>query len=267
MGLWINEFSSYSSDDWVEIYNDSSDPVTLGIYQLRDETESHNITLVGEIAPRGFVVVDYNNYLNKGGDTIKLVSASNKDNIFDQVQYGSSGDDVAAPGDGQSAGRSSDGDTQWVIFATDSKEHSNNDSSVVPTITPTPSKTPTPVNSPTPKNTPTPTKAPTPIKSGQASVEDEITEKNNPSVKRKTAKTSSSTRTSVASMSGMPTSILGASKSALSKAATKSASNKKRVLIDSAKQDGNLMGVFFVVGAAFLLGCGILIYLKKKKAQ
>lgn len=273
--LWINEFFSYGSDDWVEIYNDNSDPVNLGTYQLRDETESHNVTLSGDIASGGFFIVEYNNYLNIGGDTIKLVSVNDESNVLDQVQYGSSGNDVLAPKSGQSAGRSSDGGSQWVIFLTDSKENSNNDSSVVPTITPTPSKTPTPTNSPTPKKTPTPTKAPTATKIPTVTKVPTLTKSSQTSTKKSGDANSEegdedtfavAKITKSASLSGYPTAVLGASNAAKSKLSTTPKVKKRDILVKEASTTSPVIW-FLIGGALLLLVCGILVFLKMKKRK
>ncbi len=161
----INEFSSSTSDDWIEIYNPDSMAIDLSNFKLRDSTENNQLDLSGVLAPQGFIIFDWANKLNNGGDIIRLVQVS--DNLsVDQVTYGNQGG-LIAPGIDQSAGRLTDGGSVWTIFTTSSKNSSNNSSAIFTPPTPTPSKTPTPTKSPpTPKPvTNSATKSPSIVKS------------------------------------------------------------------------------------------------------
>ncbi len=160
----INEFSSGTSDDWIEIYNPDSVMIDLSNYRIRDSTENNKLDLSGNLAPLGLIVFEWANKLNNGGDIIKLIQISDN-SIVDQVTYGNQGG-LIAPEINQSAGRASDGATNWTIFTAPSKNSSNNSSSIFTPPTPTPSKTPTPTKTPpTPKTaTNPPTKTPTPTK-------------------------------------------------------------------------------------------------------
>lgn len=165
--LYINEFSSGSSDsDWVEIYNSDSTSVDLSGYILRD-SNSNKLDLAGTIGANSFVSFDWNSKLNNDGDTIRLLKVD--ESAVDQVSYGSSAN-VPAPSSSQTAGRQPDGTSNWVLFSSNTRNASNNSSSVVPTPTATPTNTPTPAptNTPTPSPTPTPTPThtptPTPVK-------------------------------------------------------------------------------------------------------
>lgn len=170
--LYINEFSSEGSSDWVEIYNSDATSVDLSLWRLRDSTSSNKVDLTGTIDANGFASFDFGDNLNNGGDTIRLVLKTDENNSISQVVYGTPGD-LGIPASGQTGGRNPDGSSNWVILASASKGSSNNSSSVVPTNTPTPtdapspSKTPTPTKSPTTAPTSTPVKSPTPtVKAG-----------------------------------------------------------------------------------------------------
>ncbi len=161
----INEFSSSTSDDWIEIYNPDSIAIDLSNFKIRDSTENNKLDLSGILTPQSFIIFDWANKLNNSGDIIRLVQVS--DNLtVDQVAYGNQGG-LIAPGIDQSAGRLTDGGGIWTIFTTSSKNSSNNSSAVFTPPTPTPSKTPTPTKSPpTPKpDTNSPAKSPTLAKS------------------------------------------------------------------------------------------------------
>lgn len=156
--LYINEFSSSSNSDWVEIYNSDSSSVDLTNYIVKDaSTNTHNLS--GSIDGNSFITFDWNDNLNNNGDTIKLTL---NDNVIDEVVYGANG--IAAPTGNQTAGRIPDGSSTWTLFTTATKGSTNNSPTVAPTPTPSPSPspTPTPTKSPTPSPSPTPTKAPTP---------------------------------------------------------------------------------------------------------
>jgi hypothetical protein len=124
----INELSSSGSQDWIEIYNPSSDSIDLGIYRLRDSSETNKLDLSGVLDPLSFAVFDWSNKLNNGGDLLKLTLISDS-SVVDQVSYGDQGG-FMAPEASQSLGRSPDGGSSWVIFTNQSKSSSNNSSSV-----------------------------------------------------------------------------------------------------------------------------------------
>lgn len=161
----INEFYSDGSSDWVEVYNDGAD---LNLYRLRDSSTNNKKDLSEATCNGNFCTIDWDDNLNNGGDTIRLVLISAPDTSLDEISYGDSGT-VAAPTSGQSAGRNPDGTGNWTIFLTASKGASNNNSPTpsatptsTPTLTPTSTPTPTPTDTPTPTKTPTPTLTPTP---------------------------------------------------------------------------------------------------------
>lgn len=156
--LYINEFSSSTNPDWVEIYNSDPTSVDLTNYSVKDaSTNSH--ALSGSIGGNSFITFDWNDNLNNGGDTIKLFL---NDSLVDEVVYGANG--TAAPTGSQTAGRIPDGSPTWALFTTATKGSTNNSPTVAPTPTPTPTAipTPTPTHAPTPTLTPTSAPTPTP---------------------------------------------------------------------------------------------------------
>ncbi|HSA83636.1 MAG TPA: lamin tail domain-containing protein [Patescibacteria group bacterium] len=267
--LWINEFSSYeSSNDWMEIYNDGDTTVDLSSYKFRDESASNKVILSGSIQPGEFLEVNLKNYLNKDGDTIKLVDITDESNILDEVHYGNSGNDSLAPESGQSAGRNPDGGTQWVVFANSSPGTTNGGSLIVPTATLIPTNTPTPTRTPTPTKVPTPTysasRRSSEEGSGQAKI---LTPTKLPTsiptksvvlaAKVKPMNIGSSQKP--ASNSSYPTPVLKASQSA-----TPYHDEKKDVLVKNASVNYGLVGLL-IVGGLFFVACAILVLIRNRK--
>lgn len=153
----INEFSSGTSDDWIEIYNPDDSQIDLSLYRIRDLTSNNKLDLSGTIAGKGFASFDWSNKLNNGGDLIKLVLISDESTV-DQVNYGDQGG-IVAPSTNQSGGREVDGSSNWVLFTASSKGSTNNSGPVFTLPSPTPTKTPSPTKSPTPTKTPTAAKS------------------------------------------------------------------------------------------------------------
>lgn len=153
----INEFSSSTSDDWVEIYNTDTITATISGLKIRDETNTNHKDLSGELASGGFTVINFNSWLNNSGDTVKLVSVDgNNETVLDSISYGTSGD-ICVPDTNGSIGRYPDGGN-IIRFASSTKGGSNNSSNQSDCITPTPipSHTPVPSNTPVPSHTPKP---------------------------------------------------------------------------------------------------------------
>lgn len=128
--LFINEFASdtagtIADPDWVEIYNSGTESANLSLYRLRDSTITNKKDLLGTLEPGGFVAFNVGSILNKTDDIIRLLLISDETNPLDQVTYGNAGNDVAAPGSGQSAGRRKDGVAGWVIFINPTKGSAN----------------------------------------------------------------------------------------------------------------------------------------------
>ena len=157
----INEFSSATTSDWVELYNQATESAQLDGLQIRDSTTNAK-DLSGEIAPGGFYFISFYNRLDNGGDVVKLVGAS--ETVLDSIAYGGT-DNICLPDEAGSIGRIPDGSQNIVRFQNSTQNSSNNSAliSACPTATPVPTATlaPTPTFTPTPKLTSTPTPTPT----------------------------------------------------------------------------------------------------------
>ena len=163
----INEFSP--SEEWVELYNLSPEPIDITGWTLSDEINPSK-TLSGTIGsyPSGyFVYQNSGNWLNNDTDTVTLTRG---DGTTHTISYGKSGG-ICKPNDGntQSIGSLSDGQASGDKFdrfsvATKGLNNSGGTLNPCPTPTPTPTSTPTasPTATPTPTPSPTPSKTPTP---------------------------------------------------------------------------------------------------------
>lgn len=166
----INEFSSNSNPEWVELYNTSLDSISLKgcILLMQDNPEtSQKITFSEKSSIDKFLLIKQGDY-NWGSNSYWLHNDSDKITLNcggeekDSVLYGSIENTfVSAPNQGQSAGRSPDGSGTWSILAEQTPGGSNS-SPPTPTPTNTPTLTNTPTPTPTITHTPTPTKTPTP---------------------------------------------------------------------------------------------------------
>lgn len=125
----INEFSSNSSSDWVELYNPTNSTVNVSGWTLEDSTTDVIATIPNStsILSKGFLKVDVGNRLNEGGDTITLLNASSStiDFIFYGIPVQPDAPHVAAPGSGESAGREPDGSGNWVSNLAPTPGYSN----------------------------------------------------------------------------------------------------------------------------------------------
>lgn len=110
----INEFSANGSSDWVELYNPTEQAIDVTGWQLRDSTATNNKVLTGSISAKGFMVVDFNNYLNVNQDTIRLLSAA--DTVVDTLDYDTTGA-ILYPGTSQTTARTWDGGSVWTVGA------------------------------------------------------------------------------------------------------------------------------------------------------
>lgn len=150
----INEFSSNSDPEWVEIYNNTDQIIDLLGWRILDgnSIETDDLQLSGCLAPRGFRLFNRQaGWLNNtGGDTIILKNSDNEE--IDKVIYGEGGV-ISIPPNGKSAGRDPDGGSNWKIF--DSPSPVNNDCQIslspVATHAPTLSLSPTPSKSLSPR--------------------------------------------------------------------------------------------------------------------
>lgn len=160
----INEISSGSSDeDWVEIYNNSANPVLLTEFVLKDKSDNEK-PLTGTLDPEAFISFNWSNRLNNAGDIVYLFKISDSSQI-DSISYGTEGG-VCAPETNQSIGRYDNGNT-IERFGSHTKGLTNVGANILPCPTPTPTLQPTaqPTVAPTKTSTPSPipTKTATPV--------------------------------------------------------------------------------------------------------
>lgn len=107
----INEFSANGSNDWVELYNPTSESIDLADWKLRDSTVSNVRNLSGALMAKSFLVVDLSNALNALSDTIRLLDGTgNEVNVVDYA----AGSDIPYPASGQSTARAYDGGVVWA---------------------------------------------------------------------------------------------------------------------------------------------------------
>ena len=159
-GVSINEFSSNSDPEWIELYNDSTISADLNNWYLIDAA-NHKEVFSTTIAGNGyFLYQKAAGWLNNSndGDTIYLYDdATPSATLIDSVTYGT-GKMVDVPDATKSSGRVPDGTANWFSNLAWSQQAANTAPS--PTSVP---NTPTPTNIPaaTPTNTPAPTARPT----------------------------------------------------------------------------------------------------------
>jgi hypothetical protein len=158
----INEFSSGTNNDWVELYNtpDATESANLAEYVLKDSLDS-NIggELSGNLPAAQWQVIDVGSRLNKDGDTVRLFKNNDLNTSIDSISYGVEGS-ICAASETESIGRLPDGSGNFVRFSAQTKQLANSSSQ---SICPTPTPTSTPTNAPTsaPEATTAPTTAPT----------------------------------------------------------------------------------------------------------
>jgi hypothetical protein len=160
--LIINEINTYSSNDWVEIYNYCPESIDLTGLLIRDTSKTNKVNLSGVITSNSFLTFDFSDSLNKTGDTVRLVKViDNQEQDLNTISYGGTNEVCAPLTIEESLGRYPDANSTVERLATSSKASSNNESSLKPCPSPTPLATAT--NTPTAKPilTPTPSKTPT----------------------------------------------------------------------------------------------------------
>lgn len=157
----INEFSTGSSSDWVELYNIATVSADLSTYKLMD-SGTNDKTLSGSISPGGFISFNFSNWLNNStADGVRLY---NGDILVDSIFYGSE-NQVCFASDTGSIGRYPDGGNTIDRFLTSTRDVSNNQANIYPCPSPTPSVNPTIAATavPTTTSSPTPPSSPTPV--------------------------------------------------------------------------------------------------------
>src|SRR3989344_134357 len=105
-GIIINEFSSASDPEWVELLNTTESPVSLDGWTIKDiANDPKSLSDLGTIPAHGIVVFENpSGWLNNDPDPIETIT------LFDDVgtpihsvSYGDGEVDVSAPDDGESA--------------------------------------------------------------------------------------------------------------------------------------------------------------------
>ena len=171
----INEFSSSTSNDWIELY--SPIDVDISNWILDDDGTTTDLkkfevnTIIGP-STSSYLVVEVGDRLNNPGDTVRLTDNNGEE--VDAVAYGGSGN-VCLPSTAGSIAKIPDGGNLHDRLAISTKGVTNGNSFTDPCPTPTsvptnsptnaPTHSPTNTLTPTPKSTntltPTPTKKPT----------------------------------------------------------------------------------------------------------
>tara|TARA_B100001057_G_scaffold150817_2_gene150734 strand:- start:9050 stop:9568 length:519 start_codon:yes stop_codon:yes gene_type:complete len=146
MGLIINEFLASNDsccpdsfgdyDDWVELYNDSNDPIDIGGMYFTDTQNDDNpyqIPLTSPdkttIQPGGYLVIwcdddqeqgplHISKKLKKGGESVILLS-SDKTTVIDSYIFEGQTTDI-------SMGRNSNNFSEWIFFDSPSPGLKNN---------------------------------------------------------------------------------------------------------------------------------------------
>jgi hypothetical protein len=164
----INEFSSSTSSDWVELY--AYEDIDISGWILDDDGTETNMAVIPEsvvIGPssNAYYVVEVSNRLNVSGDIIKLLK-EDSNTLIDEVSYGNKGG-VCVPSELGSIARIPDANPHLYRLLNHTKGQSNGDLVTDPCPTPTPeptatfTSTPKPTATPKPAATLIPTKTPT----------------------------------------------------------------------------------------------------------
>lgn len=111
----INELSSASNPEWVEIYNMGLENLSLKDYSLNFGTESQtrNFCDNDSIEAKAYKIINTSRWLADDGDVVTLRSG---DDIVDTIGYGS-GYPLGKIAASASIGRSPDGSGNWVVLS------------------------------------------------------------------------------------------------------------------------------------------------------
>lgn len=261
--LRINEVLVHPSSgnkEWVEFFN----PVRVSLqgFWIDDDdnftedsgtSSKKNMSQIQEGIDPVYPYIEVTSLFNNSGDKVVLFDESGR--IVDRYEY------TDDPGSDISFGRLDTG--EFAVLSSRTKGEAN--SLALPTDTPTPPPTATPTKSPTATKIPTPTKVPTAtkkpptivIKSPTVSNQSVTASVTNSRATKKLLLKISPTRK--ASMSGYPTSILGAS-TMIEKKPTPV--KKKSV---NNQENNSFQIILISAGGIFLCACGILIYYRRKR--
>lgn len=153
----INEFSSGTTNDWVEIYNTGS-PLDISSLVLVDGDSNQKVFPSCTLSTNGTYAVDFSNRLNNGGDRIGLTKDSL---LIDCVSYGTGpvcdgkAIDLSDLGENEFGVRQPEGSGTWVKETISTRSDNSACVSLTPTVTssptPEPTATSTPIPAPTPK--------------------------------------------------------------------------------------------------------------------
>src|SRR3989344_3216684 len=99
----INEFSSASNPEWVELLNTTDSPISLSGWTLQDlANPAKSLTDLGTIPAHGLVVFENSSgWLNNDPDTETIALFDDSSNPIHSVSYGDE-TDLAAPKAGES---------------------------------------------------------------------------------------------------------------------------------------------------------------------
>ncbi|MFQ5451938.1 MAG: lamin tail domain-containing protein, partial [Candidatus Paceibacterota bacterium] len=125
-----------NEEEWVELYNNSDQPVDLTGYSVTDELDKKLILQDMNVSSHGYVLATSNKILNNSGDTVKI---KKDDQLIDEYTYGSHGSNY-------SSARCPDGSGEFQKVTTQTKALSNQP--VCDTLTPTLIPQPTPTTHP-----------------------------------------------------------------------------------------------------------------------
>ncbi len=162
----INEFSSATNLDWIELY--AHEDTDISGWILDDDGTETDMVVISEnviIGPssNAYYVVEVSNRLNLTGDIIKLFK-NDSITLIDEISYGNKGG-ICIPSELGSIARVPDANPHFYRLSNHTIGLTNGDLVTDPCPTPTP--IPTSTNTPTPKPTatskPTVTFAPTKI--------------------------------------------------------------------------------------------------------
>lgn len=130
----INEFSSYGSSDWVELYNTTANPVTLAGWQIRDQAGMSVSLAADAVSGHGYYVVTLpSDFLNDTTDTIRLLDDTSAE--ISALTY-AAGSAILPSESGKSTARTQDGGAVWTA-GVPTKGMSNVIPDVVPPAPPT----------------------------------------------------------------------------------------------------------------------------------